>query len=239
MNRPRLGAPAADAARTPRPRPTRPARARRAAAPPVRLVALTGGSGSGKSWLARRLKRRLGPLAGVLSLDDFYRDLSALPPRERNRVNFDHPDAIEWSLFHACLRRLRRGESVALPRYNFATHTRHPRGRVWRPRGIVLLDGLWLLHRPELRRLYDLSVFCACPAELRLARRLARDQRERGRSRASILRQFRTQVAPMHDRFVEPQAALARRRVGPEITREELAKLEADVRYCAQVQNRR
>ena len=199
----------------------------------VRLIALTGGSGSGKSWLARRLQRRLGPLAGVLSLDDFYRDLSSLSLRERHRINFDHPDAIEWSLFHDCLQRLQRGETVALPRYDFATHTRRARPRIWRPKPVVLLDGLWLLHRPELRRLYDLSVFCACPAELRLERRLARDQRERGRRRASVLRQFREQVAPMHDRFVEPQAGHAHLVAGPDITPEELAKLETKVRECA------
>lgn len=199
------------------------------AAPAVRLIALTGGSGSGKSWLARWLKRRLGPRAGLLSLDDFYRDLSTLTLRQRARVNFDHPDAIEWDLFHACLQRLRRGESVALPRYDFATHTRRPHPRQWRPRPIVLLDGLWLLHRPELRELYDASVFCECPAALRLERRLARDQRERGRSRASILRQFRAHVGPMHDKFVEPQAAYAGLRIPPNPPREVLANLLATV----------
>jgi uridine kinase len=178
-------------------------------------------------------------LAGILSLDDFYRDLSGLSPRERARTNFDHPAAIEWHLFQDCLQRLQRGEVVALPRYDFTTHTRRARPRLWRPKPIVLLDGLWLLHRPALRRLYDLSVFCACPPEVRLARRLARDQRERGRSRASILRQFRMHVAPMHDRFVEPQARHAHWRTGPGITREELAIIMAKVRHCKQTQARR
>jgi uridine kinase len=208
---------------------------RRSTEQPVRLIALTGGSGSGKSWLARRLQRRLGALAGILSLDDFYRDLSGLTLRQRAQVNFDHPDAIEWNLFHDCLERLQRGEAVRLPRYDFATHTRRARPRIWRPKPIVLLDGLWLLHRPELRGLYDLSLFCQCPAELRLARRLDRDQRERGRSRASVLRQFRTHVGPMHDQFVEPQARYANLLTGPEITRELLAKIEAAVRHSTRV----
>lgn len=171
----------------------------------VHLVAIVGGSGAGKTWLARRLKRRLGQEAGVLSLDDFYRDLSGLPLRQRARANFDHPDAIEWALFQECLEGIQRGEQVRLPRYDFATHTRRLRPRLWRPRRVVLVDGLWLLHRPDLRRRHSWSVFVDCPAALRLSRRLERDQHERGRSRASILRQFRRQVGPMHDRFVEPQ----------------------------------
>lgn len=171
----------------------------------AQLVAITGGSGSGKTWLVRRLKHRLGRAAGLLSVDDFYRDLSHLTLCERARHNFDHPKAIEWSLFGDRLRRIRAGEAAMLPRYDFATHTRRSEPRRWTPRPIVLLDGLWLLHRPELRSLYALSVFVDCPEELRLRRRLARDQRERGRTRDSVLHQFYRQVTPMHDRFVQPQ----------------------------------
>jgi uridine kinase len=183
---------------------------------PVKLIAITGGSGSGKTWLARRLQRRLGRRAGLLSLDDFYRDLSGLPPARRDRVNFDHPAAIDWPLFLRCLDEIRRGEPARLPRYDFATHTRHARPRRWRPRPVVLIDGLWLLHRPELRRLYALTLYLDCPEELRLARRLARDQAARGRSRASVLRQWRRQVRPMHQRHVAPQKKHAGLAVTPE-----------------------
>jgi len=192
----------------------------------VHLIAITGGSGSGKTWLAGKLKRRLGRRAGRLSLDDFYRDLSPLPPRQRDRVNFDHPDAIDWPLFLQCLQQIQRGEAARLPRYDFATHTRHARPRIWRPRPAVFIDGLWLLHRPELRRLYARTVYVDCPGELRLARRLARDLSERGRSRASVLRQWRLQAKPMHDLHVAPQIRYAQLIVTPENLTASLAQLE-------------
>lgn len=172
---------------------------------PVRLIAIVGGSGSGKTWLARRLKRRFGKHAGILALDDFYTDLSHLPLAQRERLNFDDPAAIEWSLVHKSLQALITSRKVPLPRYDFTTHTRKTEIRIWRPRPIVILDGLWLLHRPELRQLYALSIYVDCPESLRLERRLQRDQKERGRTQASILRQFKSQVAPMHNLHVEAQ----------------------------------
>lgn len=176
---------------------------------PVRLIAIVGGSGSGKTWLARRLKHRFGKVAGILALDDFYADLSHLPLLKRAHHNFDDPAAIEWSLFQKSLQALLTGQKAALPRYDFSTHTRKEQTRLWHPRPIVILDGLWLLHRPALRRLYALSIYVDCPESLRLKHRLHRDQQERGRSRASIMRQFIGQVAPMHDLHVEPQKKLA------------------------------
>lgn len=175
----------------------------------VHLFAIVGGSGSGKTWLARRLKRRLGREAGSISLDDFYRDLSALPKRKRGRRNFDDPAAIEWPLFIETLARIKRGEMAVIPRYDFATHTRLRQARIWKPKPIVLLDGLWLLRKARARRLYSLSIYVDALAEVRLRQRVARDQQERGRSRASVLRHFREHVEPMHRRFVAPQRRCA------------------------------
>jgi uridine kinase len=199
----------------------------------VQLIAITGGSGSGKTWLVNQLKRRLGRAAGRLSLDDFYRDLSGLPPARRDRVNFDDPGAIDWDLFRQCLNLIRRGETTRLPRYDFTTHTRHARPRVWRPKPVVLIDGLWLLHRPELRRIYSLTVFVECPEALRLTRRLARDAAERGRSRASGLRQWRRHVQPMHDRWVAPQSQWAQVRITPDSCNDSLASLGEIVKEWA------
>ena len=193
----------------------------------VTLVAIAGGSGSGKTWLARRLQRTLGTGAALVSLDDFYRDLSHLSPTQRRHVNFDSPAAIDWPTVQAFLQALQRGEPAVVPRYDFTTHTRLAPPRRWRPRRIILLEGLWPLRTVELRRLYGFSIFVACPEELRLERRLRRDQQERGRSRASVLRQFRDQVAPMHRRFIEPQARHADvvlRKPPTTVTVRELAK---------------
>lgn len=196
----------------------------------VHLIAIVGGSGSGKTWLARRLLRRLGRNAGLISLDDFYRDLSALPRRERNRRNFDNPAAIEWKLFLQTLARIKRGEPAAIPRYDFASHTRRLRSRLWKPKPIVLLEGLWLLREPRARRLYSMSIYLNAGADVRLQRRMARDRKERGRSRASVLRQFRKHVEPMHGRFVTPQARCADIVLDSPVGSEVLYKLAAMVK---------
>jgi len=175
----------------------------------VQLIAIVGGSASGKTRLARRLATALGETAARLSLDDFYRDHSHLSPAERAAVNFDHPNTIDWPLFQRCLTGIKQGKTPALPRYDFKTHTRSSRSRWWRPRPFVVLDGLWLLRRPTLRRIYDLTIFLRCPESVCFQRRLKRDLAERGRTRKSIQAQFTHQVAPMHRRFVEPQARLA------------------------------
>jgi uridine kinase len=173
------------------------------------IVAIVGGSGSGKTWIAKKLKRSLGSCAGVLSMDDFYRDLSSLPVSERTKVNFDHPSAIDWTLLTECLKQIQRNERALIPRYDFASHTRGAGLRVWRRKSVVLIDGLWLLRRSELRRNYSFSVFVDCPDKVRLARRIARDVRERGRAEASVRSQFQQCVQPMHSRFVQPQRTRA------------------------------
>ena len=176
---------------------------------PVLLIAVVGGSGAGKGWFVERLCHVLGDHACHLELDDFYRDLSHLPLRERAAHNFDVPDAIDWEWALQVLRACRAGERTSVPGYNFATHCRTTGRASWTPRSVVLVDGLWLLHRPEIRALFALKIFLDTPAPLRRERRLARDVAERGYSREAIEHQLRTAVLPMHDRYVEPQKAWA------------------------------
>jgi uridine kinase len=172
-------------------------------------VAIVGGSGSGKSWLAAKLEQALAPHALRISLDDFYLDRSHVSPARRARLNFDHPRAVNWQELRQVLAKLLAGRSAVVPRYDFATHCRQPGPRLLRPKPILLLEGLWLLRRVSLRRHFALSIFLDCPGQTRLRRRLARDRSERGRSRAGVEEQFRGKVEPMHRRYVQPQARWA------------------------------
>lgn len=176
---------------------------------PPQFVAIVGGSGSGKTWLADRLASQLGRRAGRLSLDDFYQDRSHLTLAQRKRINFDHPRAIDWTRFLKTLRELKRGRYAHIPIYDFTRSTRSDRSQECRPHPVMLIDGLWLLRQPQSRRLMDFSIYLRCPARLRLERRLNRDAAERARTGAFVRHQFRTHTEPMHRRFVEPQSRRA------------------------------
>lgn len=197
------------------------------------LVAIVGGSGAGKNWLADRLETALSPLVARLSLDDFYRDLSHLSFAQRERVNFDHPKAIDWICLEQVLQDCQRHHPTRIPRYDFTTHCRRPEAEGWEPRPIVLMDGLWLLRRPSVRRLFAQRIFIECPSALRLRRRVKRDMQERGRDRRSVERQFREDVAPMHERFVAPQTRWATRILSSPISTATVRELANDLRMLA------
>jgi uridine kinase len=171
----------------------------------AQLIAIVGGSGAGKGWLASRLCRVLGPRAAHLQLDDFYRDRSHLPLSRRARLNFDVPHAVDWEWAGRVLQGCRTGERVLVPRYDFATHSRLSFGHPLEPPPLVFVDGLWLLRPPAIRQLFGLKLFLDTPEELRHSRRLLRDVAERGYNAESVEYRFRTAVAPMHQRYVEPQ----------------------------------
>jgi uridine kinase len=169
------------------------------------LVAIVGGSGSGKSWLAERLEAALDGKAARLSQDDFYHDRSLIPPEERAALNFDHPDAIDWQSLEKAVQELMEGRVASLPTYDFKTHCRDPCFRALEPKPIILMEGLWLLRQQSLRDCFDLKVFIECSLSTRLRRRIERDLLARGRSRASVEKQFYETVEPMHREFVSPQ----------------------------------
>jgi len=177
--------------------------------PTPKLVAIAGGSGAGKTFLAQKLKKHFGKDALVLSLDSFYRDLSHMPAERRSKVNFDDPKAIDWQCLERTLKQLIARKPTRVPCYDFKTHCRQSHDMLLMPKPIVIVDGLWVLRRPSLRRLFDVKVFIECATGLRFKRRLRRDTIERGRTEDSVCEQFVETVAPMHKKFVQSQSKVA------------------------------
>jgi len=195
-----------------------------------KLIALAGGSGSGKSWLANRLCQEFGDEGMTLSLDDFYGDLAHQTFSEREQCNFDHPGSIDWKLFESVLRKLRNGTTALVPRYDFVSHTRATRLEPHRPRPFIFVEGLWILWPPHLRDLFNLRFFLDCPELLRWQRRSARDFNDRGRTMDSIREQFWNVVAPMHERFVEVQRPWADFVIEQPIGEVEIVQMIATIR---------
>jgi uridine kinase len=175
---------------------------------PVHFIAVVGGSGSGKGWFVERLCRLLGEKATHLQLDDFYRDRSHLPMARRAQLNFDIPEAIDWTQVEQVLVACRNGGIPQVPQYDFSTYCRRSDYRTWQPKPLVFVDGLWLLRSPAIRRLFSLKVFLDTPEELRRSRRFERDVAERGYTREVVERRYQV-AAAMHGRHVEPQKKLA------------------------------
>jgi uridine kinase len=196
----------------------------------VRFIAVVGGSGSGKTWLAAELAGWFGDEAAHLCLDHFYRDLGHLPEPERERENFDDPAAIDWDALRVVLESLERGEVARVPVYDFTEHVRKEEMVELECCPFIVLEGLWLLHPEWLREKFDVSVFVDCPEEVRLLRRVERDVITRGRTEESVRRQFAEHVQPMHARFVEPQRELAMRCVSSPLLEEEQSELLAACR---------
>ena len=154
-----------------------------------RVIAIAGGSGSGKSTLATALLEAMGnDSVALLPIDAYYHDLSHLAPEEREAVNFDHPDALDLDLFATHIDALRSGRAVECPTYDFTTHCRRSQTISIAPRETILLEGILVACRADLRALIDRLIFVATDVALRRDRRVHRDQHERGRDLASIER---------------------------------------------------
>lgn len=174
------------------------------------LVGVSGGSGSGKSSLARALVTGLGPArTALLAYDAYYRDGSALSPEQRAALNYDVPEAFDHALFLEHLAALRAGRPVRPPAYCFVTHRRTGYAAAVPPRPIVVVEGVLLLWEPAVRATLDLRIYLDAPERVRLERRLARDVAERGRTTDAVLAQFAASVRDAHRTYVEPTRAMA------------------------------
>lgn len=174
------------------------------------IIGVAGGSGSGKTYFARELHKILGEdKCTILYQDNYYIDQSAKFDGDGGSVNFDHPSSLDFDLLAEGLRDLKRGRTIQVPLYDFATHTRKKETIECRPKKIILVDGILILDSSVVRAVLDEAVFFDTPEELRFKRRLERDVHERGRTPEGVKKQFDLQVKPMHNQFVEPSKIFA------------------------------
>ena len=170
----------------------------------VMVIGIAGGSGSGKTTLAKEIERRLGQRVIMLSHDAYYRRHDDIPFHEREKLNYDHPDALETDLLVEHIRQLKAGRSIDCPVYDFSNHNRSDATVRIHPRRVIVVEGILIFHSKELRELMDLRIYVDAEADVRLCRRIKRDVSKRGRTVDSVLTQYEDTVRPMHMKFVEP-----------------------------------
>jgi uridine kinase len=170
----------------------------------ILVIGIAGGTGSGKTTLARHIANAFGDRVTVITHDSYYRLQEGKTYEERCLQNYDHPDALETELLCEHLRRLCRGQAVDVPVYDYTIHNRSERTTRAEPRAVIILEGILLFSDPALRDLMDLRIFVDTDADERILRRIVRDTEERGRSLESVILQYLATVKPMHNAFVEP-----------------------------------
>ena len=173
------------------------------------IIGIAGGTGSGKSTFTNRLGDRFGDNITVIYHDNYYKRHDDIPFEERKKLNYDHPDALETDLLIEHIKKLRNGESVECPVYDYTVHNRSDKTVRIDPRKIILIEGILLLADPRLRSLLDIKIYVEADADERILRRILRDVKERGRDIDNIVEQYLTTVKPMHYLYVEPTRATA------------------------------
>lgn len=177
--------------------------------PPL-VIGIAGGTGSGKSTVAKVIIDRVGANHIVLLPHDaYYKNLVNLEPAQRATINFDHPDSLETSLLVEHIKQLKNNQSIELPVYDFKTHTRTTETVHVEPQPVILVEGILILAEQGLRELFDVKIFVDTDADIRFIRRLERDIAERGRTSTSVINQYMATVRPMHLEFVEPSKRYA------------------------------
>lgn len=173
------------------------------------VLGIAGGTASGKTTVARKIHEAFSSRVAFIDQDSYYRPLDHLTLDERRDVNFDHPDAFDQDLLASHVRRLKSGEAVEKPVYDFVTSTRQPRTVTVKPAEVILIEGILVLHMDALRDQMDVRIFVETEDDVRIIRRLTRDIKERGRDFDHVIHQYFRHVRPMHMAFVEPSKRYA------------------------------
>ena len=176
----------------------------------VVVIGVAGGTGSGKSTLVKRLQEAFkNDDVATICHDFYYKAHPELSYEERTKLNYDHPDAFDTWLMVEHIKALKEGKSIECPTYSFVEHNRAEQTMAVAPSKVIIVDGILIFENKELRDIMDIKVFVDTDADVRLARRILRDVRERGRSMESVISQYTTTVKPMHEQFVEPSKRYA------------------------------
>ncbi|HKK62062.1 MAG TPA: uridine kinase [Bacteroidales bacterium] len=174
------------------------------------VIGIAGGTGSGKTTVVKKIRKQFKPKqVSFLAQDSYYRDNSHLPVKERQYINFDHPDSIEFDLLTDHIKKLRHGESVEQPTYSYLTCTRQDEVIPVEPRPVIIVEGILIYTHKPLVDLIDIKVFVDADADDRLGRVIQRDMNERGRTAEVVLDRYEKTVKPMHLQFIEPSKRVA------------------------------
>lgn len=175
----------------------------------ILIVGIAGGSASGKTTVVNKVKEFFGENITIIGHDNYYKAHNDMTYEERSQLNYDHPNAFDTERMIEDVKRIKAGEAVEIPVYDYSVHNRSECTQLVLPQRVVVLEGILLLYDAELRDLMDVKVFVDAPADERLVRRIKRDMKERERTLQSVLSQYQDTVRPMHEQFVEPTKAYA------------------------------
>lgn len=169
------------------------------------VIGIAGGTGSGKTTVVQNILRKLDKnKVNVLSQDNYYRDNHGLSMEEKEKLNYDHPNSIDFDLLTQDVKKLKRGEEIQQPVYSFANHTRTNEKILLQPKNILIVEGILVFTHADLLKEFDLKIFVHADADERLIRRIRRDIEERGRDLEEVLHRYKTTLKPMHEQFIEP-----------------------------------
>ena len=173
------------------------------------VIGIAGGTGSGKTTITRKIMQSFGGNVSVIYHDNYYKAHHNMNYEERSRLNYDHPDAFDTELLISDLKKLRRGEAIRCPTYDYTIHDRSDKTITVRPAKVIIVEGILIFQSIELCELMDIKIYVDTDADVRILRRIVRDVRDRGRSLDSVVNQYLSTVKPMHEQFVEPSRKYA------------------------------